>query len=110
MPPPAPWMKRARINSGSELETAASRVPAARITRVQSNSRSLPYMSPSRPRIEVAIDADSRKPVSSQVTPSSELPSACWIAGRAGITAALSIAYANPPIERTARITVVWTR
>ncbi|MFZ0385072.1 MAG: hypothetical protein WAL22_05375 [Solirubrobacteraceae bacterium] len=45
-----------------------------------------------------------------QVTPSSELCSACWISGNAGITAELSIAYARPPIERTARITVVWIR
>ena len=37
----------------SELETAASSVPAARITSVHSSRRSLPYMSPRRPMIAV---------------------------------------------------------
>ena len=60
IPPPAPWITRATIRRSSELATAASRVPAASSTSVYSSSRSLPYMSPSRPRIEVATDADSR--------------------------------------------------
>ncbi len=69
MPPATPWITRAAISIGSEVETAASNVPSASTTSVQSNSRSLPYMSPSRPMIEVPTDADSKNPVSSQVTP-----------------------------------------
>ena len=60
MPPPAPWITRPTIISPSELEIAETKVPTARMTSVSSSSRSLPYMSPSRPRIEVPTDADSR--------------------------------------------------
>ena len=54
IPPPAPWITRATISSASESDTAASSVPAGRTTSVHSSSRSLPYMSPSRPMIDVA--------------------------------------------------------
>ena len=60
MPPAAPWMKRATMITPSELDTAASSVPTERIASVISRRRSLPYMSPSRPRIAVPTDADSR--------------------------------------------------
>src|SRR5581483_10778925 len=58
-PPPTPWTTRAAISSGSECATAASSVPAARITSVQTSTRSLPNMSPRRPRIggaQVVLD------------------------------------------------------
>ena len=42
--------------------------------------------------IEVPTDADSRKPVSSQVTPVSLVWRSRWIVGSAGITAELRIA------------------
>ena len=87
IPPPAPWMTRATIRTASELPTAASRVPAASTTSVQTSIRSLPYMSPSRPITAVATDADSRYPVSSQAIPVSFVCSACCIVGRAGTTA-----------------------
>ena len=76
----------------SELETAASSVPPARITSVNSSRRSLPYMSPSRPRIAVPTDAESRYAVSSQVMPVSVVCRSCCIVGSAGTTAELSIA------------------
>ncbi len=60
IPPLAPWMKRATINTASELDTAASSVPAARTTSVHSSSRSLPCMSPRRPMIAVPTEAESR--------------------------------------------------
>ena len=60
MPPPAPWMIRPTIISPSELDSAETSVPTASRPRVTSSRRSLPYMSPSRPRIEVPTDADSR--------------------------------------------------
>ena len=54
--------------------------------------------------IEVATDADSRKPVSSQVTAVSLAWKSRWNDGSAGITAELRTAYARPAIDRTARI------
>ncbi len=42
--------------------------------------------------IAVPTEAESRYPVSSQVTPVSVVWRLCWIVGRAGITAELSTA------------------
>lgn len=60
MPPATPWMTRAAISIGSEVDTAASRVPKMRMERVQRSSFSLPYMSPRRPMIAVPTEAASR--------------------------------------------------
>ena len=60
--------------------------------------------------IDVATDADSRNPVSSQVTPVSDVCRSCWRVGSAGITAELRIAYASPASDRTRRISVGCTR
>src|SRR5215469_8128673 len=110
MPPATPWMTRATISVGSDSDRAASSVPAESTTRVHTNSRCLPYMSPSLPMIAVPIDADSRNPVSSQVTPVSLACRSCCNVGSAGITAELSTAYTAPASDRTARITFGWTR
>src|SRR5207248_2078131 len=71
-----------------------------------SSSRSLPYMSPSRPMIDVPTDAETRNAVNSHVTPVSLVCRLCWKEGSAGITAELRTAYANPASDRTARISV----
>ncbi len=92
IPPAAPWMKRATMITPSELETAASSVPPERISSVRSSRRSLPYMSPSRPRIAVPTDAESRYAVSSHVIPVSVVCSSRCIVGSAGTTEELSIA------------------
>ena len=92
IPPATPWITRATISTASESATAASSVPAASTSSVQSSRRSLPYMSPSRPMIEVPTEAESRKPVSSHVTPVSVVCRSRWIVGSAGITAELSTA------------------
>ena len=55
-------------------------------------------------------DADSRKPVSSQVTPVSLAFRLCCRVGSAGITAELSTTYTAPASDKTARITFGWTR
>ena len=60
--------------------------------------------------IAVPTDADSRNPVSSQVTPVSLACRSCCNVGSAGITAELSTAYTAPASDRTARITFGWTR
>ena len=60
MPPPAPWMTRPMTITSSEVESAETSVPTLSMTSVATSSRSLPYMSPRRPMIEVPTDADSR--------------------------------------------------
>lgn len=60
IPPAEPWITRATISTPSESDTAASNVPSASAISVYSSSRSLPYMSPSRPMIEVATEAESK--------------------------------------------------
>ena len=92
MPPATPWMTRATMSTASVVDSAASRVPAASVTSVHTSSRCLPYMSPSLPMIAVPTEADSRNPVSSQVTPVSLACRSCCRVGSAGITAELSTA------------------
>src|SRR5215471_9721630 len=67
-------------------------------------------MSPSLPMIAVSIEVDSRKPVSSQVTPVSLAFRLCCRVGSAGITAELSTAYVTAASDNTARTTFGWTR
>jgi hypothetical protein len=105
IPPATPWAMRATIRTPSEPASAASRVPAISVTRVHTSSRCLPYMSPSLPMIAVPTDAESRNPVSSQVTPVSLACRLRWIVGSAGMTAEASTAYTRAASDRTARIT-----
>jgi hypothetical protein len=60
MPPPTPWITRATIMTAIEGAIAARNDPTASATSVATNTRSLPFMSPIRPRIGVMTDADSR--------------------------------------------------
>ena len=72
--------------------TAEISVPRPSVSRTIMSSRSLPYMSPRRPMIDVPTEAESRYPVSSQAAPVSVAWRSCWIVGSAGITAELSTA------------------
>ena len=110
IPPATPWMTRATMSMASEVDRAASRVPPASASSVHTSSRCLPYMSPSLPMIAVPTDAESRNPVSTQVTPVSLACRLCWIVGSAGITAELSTAYTRAASDTTARMTFVCTR
>ena len=110
MPPATPWMTRATMSIASDVDRAASRVPAASVSSVHTSSRCFPYRSPSLPMMAVPTEADSRNPVSSQVTPVSLVCRARWRVGSAGMTAELSTAYARAASSRTARITFGWTR
>ena len=60
MPPARPWITRATIITPIVGATAASSEPTASATSVATKIRSLPIMSPTRPRIGVITDADSR--------------------------------------------------
>ena len=92
IPPATPCTTRAAISIASDWATAANSVPAASTMSVHTNRRSLPYMSPSRPMIDVPTDAETRNPVRSHVTPVSLVCRLCWNDGSAGITAELRIA------------------
>ena len=67
MPPPSPWITRATIMTPIDGATAASSEPTASATSVATKTRFLPVMSPTRPRIGVMIDAESRYAVSTHV-------------------------------------------
>ncbi len=59
-PPPSPWITRATIISPIECEIAASPEPTVRLSRTRMSIRSLPTLSPIRPRMGVATAAASR--------------------------------------------------
>jgi hypothetical protein len=48
------------VQTGKVVDIPASTVPAARITSTASKTRRLPIMSPSRPRIGVSTEAESK--------------------------------------------------
>ena len=104
IPPATPWITRATISTASEVATAARNVPAASTSSVHTSSRSLPYMSPSRPMIAVPTEADNRNPVRTQATPVSVVCRSRSIVGSAGITAEARIAYASPATSSTLKI------
>ena len=58
--PPAPWMTRPTSITGSVVASALINDPTERATRTATMIRSLPSMSPTRPRIGVAMAALSR--------------------------------------------------
>ena len=60
MAPPRPWITRATIITGSVDASPASAVPPATKKSTTSSVRFLPNMSPTRPKIGVAIDAASK--------------------------------------------------
>ena len=105
IPPAAPWITRPTSIRASVVESAETSVPAASNTSTIIRSRSLPYMSPSRPMSGVAMDALRRYAVSTQLTEFSEVCSACWISGRAGATSDCSSAYEMPAIASRAKVT-----
>ena len=105
MPPPAPWMTRATIMTPIDGAIAASSDPAASAPSAMTKTRSLPIMSPTRPRIGVQIDADSRYAVSTQVTASCVVCSSCCTVVSTGMTSDCSSAYAATPTARTANVT-----
>ena len=84
--PPTPWMTRPRIITWMFGAIAATPLPIANTTRTQTKTRCLPNMSPTRPRIGVQTEAESRNAVSTQVTVCWLVCSSCWILGRIGET------------------------
>ena len=58
--PPIPWTTRATINKPIDWDRPAMAEPMARADRVTTSMRSLPTMSPTRPRMGVKIEADNK--------------------------------------------------
>ncbi len=81
-----PWIARPAIRTSIECESAQTSEPSAKTESAITSMRSLPNMSPSRPRIGVETEAVRRNPVSTKVTVVVEVPSSSWIAGSAGTT------------------------
>ena len=59
-PPPTPWMARAMIITEIDVASAARIDPMASTASTMTSTRTLPIMSPTRPRIGVKTDAESR--------------------------------------------------
>ena len=99
--PATPWIARAAISISIECDSAPTSEPIPNTTSTASSTRSFPNMSPSRPTIGVAIEAVSRKTVSTQVTAVAEAPRSFWIAGSAGTTIVCVRAKASADTTRT---------
>ena len=91
-PPAAPWKIRPMSITVSDVASAETTVARQSTTSTITSSRSLPYMSPSRPISGVAIDALSRYAVSTQLTELTEVCSSRWKSGIAGATSDCSSA------------------
>ena len=85
-PPPAPWMTRARIITGSEPASPAIRLPTARAPSAATKTRFLPTMSPSRPRIGVHTAAERKFAVSTHETSACVVSSSRCRIGSTGLT------------------------
>ncbi len=105
IPPAKPWITRATIRTPIEGASAASSEPTASAMSVATKTRFLPVMSPTRPRIGVMIDADSRYAVSTQVTALCVVCSSCCTVVSTGITSDCSSANAATPMASTAKVT-----
>lgn len=102
--PPMPWTTRATISTPMVGASAASRHPSSTATRTATRVRFLPIRSPTRPRIGVKTEADSRYAVITQVAVDWEVSSACWTVGRAGAISDWSMENTPAPVARTAKV------
>ena len=84
--PLAPWITRAITRTTMFVARAARIEPTATNPRATSIIRALPNMSPSRPRIGVATDEQTRKAVNTQAAPVCEVCMCRWITGSTGTT------------------------
>src|SRR5262249_15932593 len=85
--------------------TAASPDPMASATSVTTKIRSLPIMSPTRPRIGVVTDADGRYAVSTHVAVSWDVCNCSCTVVSTGTTSDCNSAYAPTPAASTANVT-----
>ena len=102
--PPIPWMARDTISTPIDCANPASTVPAARQSIVTTSIRSLPTMSPTRPKIGVKIEADNKNAVSNQVTVLWDVCRSRWKVESTGTTRDCNSAYAVTASIRTTKV------
>ena len=101
--PAAPWITRPTSITGSVVASALINVPTERAMRTATMIFSLPTMSPTRPRIGVAMAALSRYAVNSQLAPLSDVCNVCSSWGMAGMISDCSRLNASAAVARTLR-------
>src|SRR5438067_8166930 len=103
---PAPATARKAMRDQMFQAAAQPMHPARKIVSEIVSRRSLPYWSPSLPRIGVATDATRRKTVSTQVAHVVVVWRSRWKTGSAGTTIVCWSAKAVPASVRTASVTL----
>ena len=103
---PTPARARNAISDQMFHASAQPMQPRRKTLRLITSSRSLPYWSPSLPRIGVATDATSRKTVSTHVAQVVVVSSSRWSTGSAGTTIVCWNANAIPASVNAARVTL----
>jgi hypothetical protein len=97
-------MTRATIRTAIDEPTAAQQGAGAEDHEDYHDDLSLPIMSPRRPRIGVATEADSRYAVNTQVTAAWLVCRLAWIVGSTGRTRDWSSANASTATKITANV------
>ena len=82
---PVPWSTRQATSQPRESPAAAPNEPRPKIVRHTTSSRFLPYMSPSLPSSGVSTEELNKKPVTSHVVSSCDVPNSWRKNGSAGI-------------------------
>ena len=90
---------------GNVVARALTSVPSEVTARMATKTRSLPNMSPTRPRIGVQMEALSRYPVSNQATASAEACRECSRDGRAGMIRDCRMLNAMADTAKTTNVT-----
>ncbi len=98
-------MTRPTNITGRVVASAAINDPTLRAIRTATITFSLPTMSPTRPRIGVAMAALSRYAVSSQLAPLSDVWRVCSSWGMAGRISDCSRLKASAAVPSTAKVT-----
>ena len=94
------------IISVSESAIEHTTEPTAKHASEIASSRSLPNMSPRRPKIGVAIEATSRYAVTIHVMPPADAFSSRWMSPSAGMTVVWASTKASVPAPRMSRVRV----
>ena len=108
--PPSPWITRPAIITPMSGASADTRLPAAIAPRTTSRVFSLPIMSPTRPMIGVATEAESSQAMRTQETPAWLVCRACWTVGSTGLISDCSIANELVLTESKAKVTAALER
>ncbi len=103
--PPTPWIARKKISEGRSQAAAAPSEARPKIAIAITSSLSLPYWSPSLPRIGVRTEEVSSRMVAIQVTQAVLVSNSRWNSGSAGITSVCMNANETPAVVSSASVT-----